>query len=166
MKKDDTIEIVQVSEITPDIIKKYSIFNIGKDAQDIVFNDLRKLSEMYPRFNQWYYETVTPEIGKTREIFLAMLPETIAGIAICKKTEEKKICTLKVRDGFFGRGIGQRLFDEGFRYLEDVLPTFTVSSIQHKYFLPLIQHNNFKLVETLPDYYIKGVTEFVYNHHV
>jgi len=160
------IEIIRVSEITPEILKKYNIFNIGKKAQDIVFNDLQDLSGIYPEFNQWYYETVTPEIGKTREILLAMSPEIIAGIAILKRAEEKKICTLRVRDGFSGRGIGQRLFDESFKYLEDMFPTFTVSSTQHKLFLPLIENNNFKLVETLPDYYIKGATEFVYNHNI
>ena len=166
VKMDDSIEIIRVSEITPDILKKYSIFRIGKDAQEIVFNDLKDLSEIYPGFNKWYYKTVTPEIGKTREIILGMSPEIIAGIAIVKKAEEKKICTLRVRDGFSGRGIGQRLFDESFEYLEDMFPTFTVSSIQHKLFFPLIKRNNFKLVETLPDYYVKGVTEFVYNHHI
>ena len=160
------IEIIRVSEITPEILKKYNIFNIGKKAQDIVFNDLQDLSGIYPEFNQWYYETVTPEIGKTREILLAMSPEIIAGIAILKRAEEKKICTLRVRDGFSGRGIGQRLFDESFKYLEDLFPTFTVSNTQHKLFLPLIENNNFKLVETLPDYYIKGATEFVYNHNI
>ena len=162
----DSIEIVRVSEITPDIVKKYSIFNIGKKTQDIIFNDLQDLSGIYPGFDKWYYETVTPEIGKTREILLAMSPEIIAGIAILKKAEEKKICTIKVHRDFSGRGVGRYLFNESFKYLEDILPTFTVSSIQHKLFLPLIQNNNFKLVETLPDYYLKGVTEFVYNNHI
>lgn len=162
------IEIIQISKITPDIVKKYSIFDVGKKMQDIVYNNLQELCQIYPNFNQWYNKTVSPEVnmGKTREILLAMLPETIVGIVILKKANEKKICTLKVHNDYTRHGIGAQLFEESFNYLEDVKPTFTVSGIQKDNFMPLIKRFDFKLVQELPDFYIKGATEFVYNHAI
>ncbi|MDR2552027.1 MAG: GNAT family N-acetyltransferase [Treponema sp.] len=158
-----TINIIRASGITPETAAAYSLGRTGKGLLTRVYRELRHLPAVYPGFARWYFSRVCPELGIRREIFLAMAEKRIAGVAILKKGEENKICTLKVHRDFSGKGIGKLLFEESFSYLEEDRPFFTVSGAVRDLLTPFIKKYRFRLTGTLPGFYVQGLTEFIYN---
>lgn len=158
-RKTPKIIAKQMSEITQKIIIGKILDGIGKD---------------YPNILEWYNKKVLPglETGE-REIILACkiyickndeIPIEVLGYVILKKTPtEKKICTFRVEEKYQRLGIGKKLMEASFEFLETRKPMITITEDNVKSFEPLLKRYNFKLVEKIKDLYVKGKTEYIYN---
>lgn len=126
---------------------------------------LSELEEEYPRFEQWYFSKVVPEVmaGK-RMVFVAYDDGHPAGILIVKDSEgEKKICTLRVIPMYQRRGIGRQLLNLAIQVLETYKPLITVSDSHQSEFVRLFEEYDFLFCEAHVDAYRKGHSEYVYN---
>lgn len=163
----------RVSEIEPEILRRFMINEVGVKAKDKLYNYLRDLAESYPRFDDWFYNVVIPEVemkNGEREIIIAMSElegsneVILTGIAILKKKQsEKKICTFRVHEKYRNQGIGTELFEECFKYLGTRKPIITIAHDRKELFEKHISNFNFKENQSLKDYYTQGSIEYVYN---
>ncbi|RTE08237.1 GNAT family N-acetyltransferase [Paenibacillus whitsoniae] len=164
---------LKVSEIEPEVLRRYMLSEVGEKAKDKLFNYLRDLSESYPDFENWFYNKVIPEVGSKkgeREIIVVVSkieghPQVIlTGIAILKnKEQEKKICTFRIHEDYRDSGIGSELFEKCFEYLGTRKPIITISSDRKEMFENHIKKFDFFETEVLKDYYKDNTIEYVYN---
>lgn len=161
----------RLSQISPEDIREYLIYEIGEKAQHKIYNKLVDLKESYPRFDEWFHNTVYPELTEypeQREIIIVISAlgkkKILTGIAILKKTAtERKICTIRIHENFRGQGIGTMLFEECFKFLETRLPIITISENREADFAKHIQKFGFIKTQSLKDLYKPGCVEFIYN---
>ncbi|TYA14695.1 GNAT family N-acetyltransferase [Paenibacillus faecis] len=165
-----------LSTIQPEILRKFLFDEIGERSKDKLYNHLKELEHCYPKFDHWFYNVVIPEVelrdGK-REIIIALtqMLDTkktyLTGIAILKKTkDEKKICTFRIHENYRNMGIGTALFEQCFLYLETRKPLITVSSDRLEMFRNHIDHFDFRIYQSLDNFYKQGSTEYVYNGYL
>jgi len=130
-----------------------------------IYQFLSDLEKDYPNFREWYFEKVIPEISLCkRNIFIKYCNSEIGGVAIVKNSnDEKKICTVKVASDYKNRGIGVKLFQKSFEWLDCKTPLATVSEQRLPEFQRLFEHFNFKLTQIKSDYYKLGCKEYVFN---
>ena len=106
---------------------KYSAFSFWekKTYYNQIYVFLKWLNLEYPGFNTWYDNLFTEnkELKSGREIIICEKEYSIAGIAILKSTEEEqKICTLRVAKRYQRQGIGKRLMELSFEWLQNDKP--------------------------------------------
>jgi GNAT superfamily N-acetyltransferase len=167
---------LKVSEIEPEILRRYMINEVGEKAKDKLYNYLRDLAESYPQFESWFYNVVIPEVGiknGEREIIIVVseiegLTQVIlTGIAILKnKEQEKKICTFRVHEDFRDYGIGSELFEKCFEFLKTRKPIITISSDRKDMFENHIKKYGFNETQILKDYYKENSIEYVFNGYL
>lgn len=138
---------------------------------DSIFSELSFLRSEYPDFYSWFYDKVVSELSNgSRKIFLAQTPLSfgkVNGILILKNSDsEKKICTLYVDEESRKNGIGQRFIDIAFTELNTYKPLITVSDKRISDFSKLLEKNNFKIVDSLSNYYSKNHVEYTFNGHL
>ena len=161
---------------------KFSEFNTElkemlKEYLKKTFFNIQKIDERYPDFENWL-EKVYKEIDKDnskREILLltnftsTFLQMEIEGIAILKNTEEeKKICYLFLTYPYSYR---EEMYDGIFEYLGSKTPIISMEKLifKEKYlgflkpYFPENEKLNFKLTSIVPDKYVKGKTELIFN---
>ena len=161
---------------------KFSEFNTElkemlKEYLKKTFFNIQKIDERYPDFENWL-EKVYKEIDKDnskREILLltnftsTFLQMEIEGIAILKNTEEeKKICYLFLTYPYSYR---EEMYDGIFEYLGAKTPIISMEKLifKEKYlgflkpYFPENEKLNFKLTSIVPDKYVKGKTELIFN---
>lgn len=149
------------------------VVNINDNIMYIILEHLKHISKNYPDFQKWFENIIIPEIkigDGRREIIIAISKLNdkskyiITGIAILKRNDnQKKICTIEVNKDYRGQGIGSRLFEYCFNYLETTSPIFSISETKIKEFQYFIDKYNFELCEVLHSKYIQGENEYVYN---
>lgn len=147
---------------------KYSMLSSLEKSlyYDKIYKFLCRLTWEYPDFKQWYNGLfkANRELYVEREIIICEYNLRIAGIAILKSNDsEKKICTLRVAKEFQRQGIGRRLMELSFEWLEDEHPMITMHKMKQYQFKSLLEHYNFKLEQQQKSYYNIFSTEFVYN---
>lgn len=147
---------------------KYSAFSFWekKTYYNQIYVFLKWLNLEYPGFNTWYDNLFTEnkELKSGREIIICEKEYSIAGIAILKSTEdEQKICTLRVAKRYQRRGIGKRLMELSFEWLQNDKPLLTMHSTKQRQFLHLMQYYGFELEQKNRNYYNIFSTELVYN---
>lgn len=172
MKSKNT-KFLKISEVTPKIIQRYMLGEIGDKASDCIYNNLVDLEKIYPDFNKWFYDKVVKDIENqkinNREIIFSITETNeekyeVSGIVVLKKdNSEKKICTFRVHEDYRRMGIGTKLFEESFKYLGTRTPIISISDKNLNFFEYHIDKYSFVLEQELSDYYLKGVTEYVYN---
>lgn len=135
------------------------------------------IKNLYPNFDEWF-DKVLKEIEEDntkREIlFFGNVDSNgfqIEGITILKNTEEeKKICYLYIS---FYEDV-ENIFEEIYNYLGTETPLITVEKEifekRYKYILKPLNEEvrkrrklNFNLTSIVPDKYIKGKTELIFN---
>lgn len=131
------------------------------------------IKNLYPNFDEWF-EKVLKEIEEDntkREIlFFGNVDSNglqIEGIAVLKNTEEeKKICYLYIS---FYEDV-ENIFEEIYNYLGTETPLITVEKeiFENKYENYLVTSKKerklkFNLTSIVPDKYIKGKTELIFN---
>ena len=148
-----------------------------KEYLNRTFFNIQKIDEKYPDFENWL-EKVYKEIDEDnskREILLltdftsTSLQMEIEGIVILKNTEEeKKICYLFLTYPYSYR---EEMYDGIFEYLGTKKPIISMekSFFKEKYlgflkpYFPENEKLNFKLTSIVPDKYVKGKTELIFN---
>ena len=101
----------------------------------------------------------------TRDTILLIINNEIVGICNIKY-EEKKICTLFIKEEYQNKGIGKELVTKAIILLKVTDPLITIpKSIIYKY-KNIIKEFNWKLVKSIDNYYIEGSTELVYNRNI
>ncbi len=147
---------------------KYSVLSSFEKAiyYEKIDRFLNQLAWEYPGFQQWYgalFHT-NKELVCGREIIICEMGLSIAGIAILKSNEwEKKICTLRVAKPFQKQGIGRRLVECSFEWLQDDRPMITINKRKQHQFQPLFDYYGFSLEQKKWNYYRIFGTELVYN---
>ena len=163
----------KVSEIEPEMLRKFMLNEVGEKSKEKLYNYLRDLAESYPEFDKWFYEIVIPEVEKKddkREIIIVLSELSgenkvvLSGIAILKRTDsERKICTFRVHEEYRNLGIGTALFEECFIFLNTRKPIITISSDRIEMFKKHIENYGFVQKQVLTNYYKQGSDEYVYN---
>lgn len=124
---------------------------------------LKDASLYYPDFYNWYFLKVVDGLRSgDRKIVYYNLNYNIAGLAILKYSE-KKICTLKVLDGYKNKGIGIRLFEKSFEDLKTEKPFFTVSEEKYHDFRKIFDYFGFIKTDEKIGLYREGKKEYFYN---
>lgn len=151
-------------------IKIDSNFVANKDFHEIIkeiYKNLSELEKEYPDFRHWFFEKVKKELelkARSRTIIIKRIASDIVGIAILKHTDtEKKICTLRVSEGFRRRGIGTSLMRESIETLKCPYPKITVSSLRFPEFSQLLKAFGFTLYKVYYGYYKKDDFEYSFN---
>lgn len=132
----------------------------------LIYNFLWCLNIEYPKFAKWYHHLFEKDnsLKNNREIIICENQYQIAGIAILKADkDEKKICTLRVAKQFQRQGIGKRLMELSFNWLQDDKPLITMHRTKQKEFQPLLDYYGFVLEQKSLNYYHIFSTEYVYN---
>lgn len=131
---------------------------------DLLYAHLRQAQIYYPEFRNWFYEKVVPDsLANNRKILIEERDNKIAGIAIVKKVDEKKLSTLRVMEAYQNRGIGLKLFERAFEVLESDKPFLTVSEEKLPEFDKLFKYYGFKLTSVHSGFYRHGKKEFFFN---
>ena len=147
---------------------KYSMLSYLEQSlyYDKIYKFVSRLVWEYPGFKQWYAGLFDnqKQLDYTREIIICEKDFNIAGIAILKNDEcEKKICTLRVAKEYQKQGIGSRLMELSFEWLQEDSPMITMHKIKQVEFQPLLDYYGFKLEQKQRNYYNVFSTELVYN---
>jgi hypothetical protein len=169
-------EIIRYSDINPESLKRvFQSLSLEylEDTSIIqgrsqVESFLLELS--YPKINFWY-QKVIKEINnypESREMFICLSNEknllSISGLMILKKTrEEKKICTLRVKENYQRKGIGSELIQKAFDFLETEKPLITVPGKSEKVFSKIFNKYGFEKADEIRDLYLKNTKEHIYN---
>lgn len=123
------------------------------------------LKSEYPGFDDWYWQTVVPGIDTgERRLTSVERDGRVVGVGISKRSNsEKKMCTIWVDPEFEGTGLGIRLMKDSMRWLGTDKPLATVSQSRMPAFAQIMARLGYDLTQVLPDYYVDGQSEFVFN---
>jgi Acetyltransferase (GNAT) domain len=126
---------------------------------------LLPLSEDYPNFEAWFRTRVVPGLrADTRNLIRVERAGALVAVGIAKREEaERKICTVRVAQSHFGRGLGLRIFDTCLRWLETDKPHLTISERKLSAFQRIFESYGFVQTSAEPSRYVERVTEFGYN---
>lgn len=135
-----------------------------KTKRDI-YEFLYPLNREYPHFYSWYESLFRADglLNNDREIIFCKVLNTVVGVIILKKSSEKKICTLRVRWEFQKMGIGSKLVELGFEWLEDDKPLITVANKRSWQFRKIFRYYGFKQEDRKWGYYSLIASECAYN---
>ncbi|UAY77835.1 GNAT family N-acetyltransferase [Pasteurella canis] len=164
--------IIKYSEINPDSLKNF-ISDLSLEyleCESIIKKQVQEFLPAYPNISIWY-DKVIKEIDKDpnrREMLIALSRDngslSIIGLMILKNHDiEKKICTLRVKDAYQKKGIGSKLFEEAFKYLNTNKPLITVPEESRDIFSKIFKKYEFQQTEALLGLYREGKYEYIYN---
>ena len=148
-------------------ISHYCTMEIRQDDVYLFYHYLKEAKAYYPNFDIWYYTNVVPSISNgSKQIIAISENNVIKGISIVKLQDEKKLCTLKVMDGYQNKGIGIRLFEKSFDILKTIKPLLSVSEEKLPVFEKIFKYYNFELTSIKDGYYRQNKKEYFYNEMV
>lgn len=130
-----------------------------------IAEDAEFLRASYPMFDRWLMGKVVPGIyDGERTAVVEKRGTSVVGIMIVKHTsQEKKLCTLRVRPSFESKGLGVRLFENAFEILGTDRPVLSVSESSKAKFTNLFAHFGFAQEGVYMGRYLPEVHEFSYN---
>lgn len=128
---------------------------------------LKDLYLEYPFFEQWLIKVQRELINSDQRCILICSENNtldIIGLAILKRTEqERKICTLRVLDGYKRKHIGTILLRNSLLVLHDNYPLITVSGTRMKEYSPFLKKFGFKIMDKVKSIYKRGSYEYFFN---
>lgn len=144
-----------------------TIYTKPSFCEQAIYYYLSDAKRFYPDFDVWYFTNVIPSIARKEKQILMMKDEkNLKGIAIVKNTlKEKKICTLRVMEGYQNRGIGLKLFEKSFETLHTRFPLLSVSEEKYLDFKKIFDYYGFKLTSVIEGYYRTGKKELFFNEY-
>jgi len=135
-----------------------------------VFDFISRSINEYPEIEAWYWDKVVHQIlaGKPviRRIESVYRDQVLAGVAILKNDPiqaERKICHLSVAQAYQSKGLGVRLFERSFEFLDTDKPFVTVSETKYPLYQRLFDHFGFELTSVRDSVYVPGIKEFGFN---
>ena len=150
-----------------DYFRYSTLSELGKNMYyENLYSFVKYLNFEYPNFKYWYKALFKDDKSLVlgREIIICEKDFHIVGIAILKSDDfEKKICTLRVAKDYQRQGIGKKLMELSFEWLQDEKPIITMHRIKQSQFQPLLDYYGFKLEQKQRNYYHIFSTELVYN---
>jgi hypothetical protein len=129
-----------------------------------LWSEVSHLERQYPGFRSWYFGKVVPGIITGHRCVLTRRHAgRLVGLAIAKRGEENKLCTLWVDPRLRGLGIANGLADEVFDWMGSHHPLFTVPEEHLCNFSGLLNRWAFVQTQIISSYYRPGKQEFVFN---
>ena len=126
--------------------------------------ELEAVSGLYPGFAQWYQTKVEPGlISGQRKILVRAAKGRLAGLAVLKIAEERKLCCLRVLPEFQGSGIGVRLFKDAFEELGTERPLLSVADERLPIFDRVFEYFGFQIGGEYVDMYRAHSREYSFN---
>jgi len=129
---------------------------------------LAESDDIYPGIDRWWERRVLPGLATgERRCLVAFCDGVIAGLSISKHSRESaKFCTLRVRPGYQGQGIGQDL-------IRRTLLSFIEAGCREVYFtmnegiahscIDFFKPYGFQMQSWLPGFYARGEDEMIYS---
>jgi GNAT superfamily N-acetyltransferase len=131
---------------------------------DLVYRSISHIERHYPGFRDWYFGKVVPGLRDgSRAVFAHSVGSRLAGIAIAKRGEEQKLCTLWVHPSVRSSGVGTSLAQKAFDWLENDKPLFTIPLDKYPEFEGLLDRWQFTEAGRVKDQYRPNSTECVFN---
>lgn len=133
--------------------------------EGIIGTELEHFNRLYPEFEKWYSEKVIKGLVMGERIIQVSLKDgKPSGYIILKNTkEEKKLCTLRVKEEFNNSGLGVKLFIDAFEILETETPLLSVSDVMLNKYDRIFDYFGFEKVEEYSGLYLPKNTEISYN---
>ncbi len=153
----------RISNLDHQSNKQFDFKNFEYD-QDLI-NFIRPIQDDYPCVLDWYLNNVqTERYENTRKIITYMSNDKIIALGIAKKDMlERKICTLRVDQNYWGRGLGSKLIEDLTDWLGESTPLITVSEQKYHCFETLFKKFDFKTTSIKEGLYKPGVHEIILN---
>lgn len=165
--------IIEFSSINPKNLKEH-FKNLSltylKSESKVIGKKIKELLPAYPDILTWY-EKVIKEINEDsdkREMFIVLSEKdgalSILGLMILKNSiDEKKICTLRVKEDYQRKGIGSKLLKKAFKYLKTDKPLITIPEESIFIFSAILEKYGFEKKEERLGLYREGKIEYIYN---
>jgi hypothetical protein len=132
-----------------------------------LWGSLNRLESVYPGFRSWIERKVVPGLHcDTRRLFTVMKAGRPIGIAIAKREEERKLCTVWVHENYRWQRVACALVEEAIDWLGTDRPLFTVPDERLSEFRGILRRRCFVHTESVADYYRPGKVEHVFNGHL
>ena len=130
-----------------------------------VLSFLIPVSEFYPNIKDWFLSKVVPGITYgTRHIEKICIDGKIVALGIAKKSDEKKICTIRVLPEYANQGFGTQIMEDLMEWLETDKPLITVAEEKVSEFESLFNKYNFSLSYTNNGLYRSEKIEYIFNY--
>lgn len=120
----------------------------------------------YPNHTKWYFTKQLPETlhsDRRNILFVKDKGEIIGVVNLLNNDEEKKICSLYVKEEYRGQGIGSMLVEEAIKWLGTRYPIISLVEGRYGIYKPLLEKYNWKLTRVIDGYYKEGVVELFFN---
>ncbi len=129
-----------------------------------LYNITKNLEKDYPSHYNWFYDKFIKELdGIKREIIYCTINDEPIGIVFLKNDKnEKKICTIMVKEEYRKHGIGNMLLKKSFEFLDTITPMITMPDYKEKCFKKIIEKYHWKKTQILDSYYSNN-KELVFN---
>ncbi len=111
------------------------------------------LENDYPNFNDWFFNKQIKNLKTTRTTLFVQDNKKIIAVAHLKNDNEKKICTIYVREDKRNLKIGTSLLNKSFEILNTTSPIITFKKHKLKEFESIINKYNWKLTDTTTSEY-------------
>lgn len=122
------------------------------------------IKDDYPDYKDWFLNKQVKGIGVDRDIIIATYNNEIVGVSSIKgDIEEKKICTLYIKECFRKNRIGLNLVKISCEELETSKPLITISSNKLDEYKKIISKYNWECDESIPNLYRNDTDEYVFN---
>lgn len=136
---------------------------VDKIVMDIL-NITLPIKDDYPGYKDWFLNKQVKGINIDRDILFAKYNNEIVGIVNIKNSEEeKKICTIYIKNIFRKNYIGSTLVRMACDKLETNKPLITISSNKIYDYRKIILDNGWELSDELSNYYKEYSNEYVFN---
>lgn len=120
---------------------------LDKKLIDDVYEFTKDIEKYYSDYKEWFYNKHIKEKNR-KTIYIKN--NCLIGIINLKK-EEKKICTIYVKDEYRRNGISDILLEEAFKYLGTMKPYITIHKDNLKYFKDIIKRYNWRKCGNIND---------------
>lgn len=148
-------------------IKYYSKIKHNKKILEELYNKTKIIEKDYPSHYEWFHKKFIKELdGIRREIIYYEFKNKIVGVVFLKKSiEEKKICTIIIDEKYRRLGIGTKLLEKSFEFLETNKPLITMPDYKEKCFESIIKKYGWKKTQIINECYSKN-NELVFNERL
>lgn len=143
------------------ILDENEFDNLVNKIYDLTYG----LNSSYPDYKKWFFEKLIKNIGNEKREIIFITDknnDVIAMSALKNENNEKKICTLYIKEDFRSRGFGSKLIELSFKFLETTKPLITFSEEKFPMFNKFIKKYNWELYER-NDNYGNTYSELCYN---
>ena len=148
-------------------IKYYSKIEHDNEILEKLYSKTKNLEKDYPLHYKWFHEKFAKELdGIKREIIYYEIEDKIVGVIFLKKNlEEKKICTIIIDEEYRNLGIGTKLLEESFKFLETTKPLITMPDYKENCFKKIISKYEWKKTQIINECYSQN-SEIVFNERL